>query len=77
LPQPADPAKPQLSAPSSSSEAVQAADLPGYGLAWLTGWLTGQHPAAAHVLAGAVFARCGIYQLSNLKDRCLAHCRCP
>jgi predicted metal-binding membrane protein len=25
----------------------------------------------------AVFAGCGVYQLSSLKDRCLAHCRSP
>jgi predicted metal-binding membrane protein len=25
----------------------------------------------------AVFAACGVYQLSRLKDRCLAHCRSP
>jgi predicted metal-binding membrane protein len=54
-----------------------AAGLPAYGLAWLAGWLTGMHPGAAHVLAVAVFAACGIYQLSSLKDRCLAHCRSP
>lgn len=54
-----------------------AAGLPAYGLAWLAGWLTGTHPSAAHVLAVAVFASCGIYQLSSLKDRCLAHCRSP
>ncbi len=48
-----------------------------YGLAWLAGWLTGRHPGAAHVLAVAVFAGCGVYQLSRLKDRCLAHCRSP
>jgi len=54
-----------------------AAGLPAYGLAWLTGWLTGRHPSAAHVMAVAVFAVCGIYQLSSLKDRCLAHCRSP
>jgi len=53
------------------------AGLPAYGLAWLTGWLTGRHPGAAHVLAVAVFAACGVYQLSRLKDRCLAHCRSP
>jgi predicted metal-binding membrane protein len=28
-------------------------------------------------MAVAVFAVCGIYQLSPLKDRCLAHCRSP
>ena len=53
------------------------AGLPAYGLARLTGWLGGTHPSAAHVLAVAVFAVCGIYQLSSLKDRCLAHCRSP
>ncbi len=54
-----------------------AAGLPAYGLAWLAGWLTAEHPGAAHVLAVAVFAVCGVYQLSSLKDRCLAHCRSP
>jgi len=54
-----------------------AAGLPAYGLARLAGWLTGQHPGAAHVTTVAVFAVCGIYQLSPLKDRCLAHCRSP
>jgi predicted metal-binding membrane protein len=54
-----------------------AVGLPAYGLAWLAGWLTGMHPGAAHVLAVAVFASCGVYQLSGLKDRCLAHCRSP
>ncbi len=54
-----------------------AVGLPAYGLARLTGWLAGQHPSAAHVLAVAVFAVCGVYQLSSLKDRCLAHCRSP
>jgi predicted metal-binding membrane protein len=54
-----------------------AAGLPAYGLAWLAGWLTGTHPGTAHVLAVVVFAVCGVYQLSSLKDRCLAHCRSP
>ena len=54
-----------------------AVGLPAYGLAWLAGWLTGKHPSAAHIMAVAVFAACGIYQLSSLKDRCLAHCRSP
>ena len=53
------------------------AGLPAYGLAWLAGWMTGRHPGAAHVFAVAVFAACGVYQLSRLKDRCLAHCRSP
>jgi predicted metal-binding membrane protein len=54
-----------------------AAGLPAYALARLAGWLTGRHPGAAHVLAVAVFAACGVYQLTRLKDRCLAHCRAP
>jgi predicted metal-binding membrane protein len=54
-----------------------AAGLPAYGLARLAGWLTGNHPSAAHIMAVAVFAVCGVYQLSSLKDRCLAHCRSP
>jgi predicted metal-binding membrane protein len=53
------------------------AGLPAYGLASAAGWLTGQHPDAAHVAAVTVFAGCGLYQLSRLKDRCLAHCRSP
>jgi predicted metal-binding membrane protein len=54
-----------------------AAGVPAYGLAWLAGWLTGMHPEAAHVMAVAVFGVVGVYQLSSLKDRCLAHCRSP
>ena len=54
-----------------------AAGLPAYGLAWLTGRLTGMHPGAAHILAVAVFAAAGLYQLTPLKDRCLSHCRSP
>jgi predicted metal-binding membrane protein len=54
-----------------------AAALPAYGLARLAGWLASGHPGAAHITAVAVFAACGIYQLSSLKERCLAHCRSP
>ena len=54
-----------------------AAGVPAYGLAWLAGQLTAMHPAGAHILAVAIFAACGGYQLSSLKDRCLAHCRSP
>ena len=54
-----------------------AAGVPAYGLAWLAGWLTGTHASAAHVMAVAVFAVCGIYQLTPLKNHCLAHCRSP
>jgi len=51
--------------------------VPAYGLAWLAGWLAGMHPTGAHILAVGIFAACGIYQLSSLKDRCLSHCRSP
>jgi predicted metal-binding membrane protein len=54
-----------------------AAGLPAFGLAGLAGWLTGRHPGAAHIAAVAVFAVAGAYQLSRLKDRCLARCRSP
>ena len=54
-----------------------AAALPAYGLAWLAGRLAGVRPAAATVLAVAIFAACGGYQLTPLKDRCLARCRSP
>jgi len=54
-----------------------AAGLPAYGLAALTGWLDSHHPGVAHGLAVAIFASCGVYQLTSLKDRCLAQCRSP
>jgi predicted metal-binding membrane protein len=53
------------------------AAVPAYGLAWLAGQLVGLHPAAAPVLAVAIFAACGVYQLTPVKDRCLARCRSP
>ena len=52
-----------------------AASVPGYGLARLAGWLGASHPSAARVLAVAVFAGCGLYQLSGPKRRCLERCR--
>jgi predicted metal-binding membrane protein len=54
-----------------------AVGVPAYGLAALAGWLTSMHPGTAHFLAVSLFAVCGIYQLSSLKDRCLSHCRSP
>ena len=53
------------------------AALPAYGLAWVAGRFVGFHPVAATVLAVAIFAACGLYQLTALKDRCLARCRSP
>jgi predicted metal-binding membrane protein len=53
------------------------AAVPAFGLGWLADRVVGRHPAAATWLAVAVFAACGVYQLTPLKDRCLAHCRSP
>jgi len=53
------------------------AGLPAYGLARMIDWLADAHPTAVRVLAVAVFASCGVYQLSSLKDKCLAQCRSP
>jgi len=44
-----------------------AAGLPAYGLALLTGWLPGQYPGVAHVLAVAVLTVGGVYRLSGLQ----------
>lgn len=52
------------------------AALPAYGLASFAR-LANDHPAAATGLAVAIYAACGAYQLTPLKDRCLAHCRSP
>ena len=61
----------------------------GYLLAWLayglvafaallgTQRLVRVAPGGAKWLGVAVFAAAGIYQLTPLKDRCLAHCRSP
>jgi predicted metal-binding membrane protein len=54
-----------------------AAAVPAYALAWFAGELVGTRPTAAKVLAAAIFAACGIYQLTPIKDRCLARCRSP
>jgi predicted metal-binding membrane protein len=53
------------------------AALPAYGLAWLAGRVVDGHAAAATALVVAIFAACGVYQLTPLKDRCLARCRSP
>jgi predicted metal-binding membrane protein len=54
-----------------------AAGVPAFGLAWLTGELAENHETAATVAAVVLFAACGLYQLTPLKDRCLRHCRSP
>ena len=48
-----------------------------FGLARLTGMIATTSPMAARVLAAAIFAIGGIYQLTPLKDRCLTRCRVP
>jgi|ERR1700722_1651041 len=53
------------------------AAVPAYGLAWLADRLAAARPTAATVLAVGIFAACGAYQLTPLKDRCLARCRSP
>lgn len=61
----------------------------GYALAWaatgiiaylLAGGLNDLvvgRPAMGRLVGSTMFAACGIYQLTSLKDRCLAHCRTP
>ncbi|MFF2201846.1 DUF2182 domain-containing protein [Streptomyces sp. NPDC058145] len=54
-----------------------AAGLPAYGLAAALGRVTSLPAMAGTVVAAAVFAVNGVYQLTPLKDRCLARCRSP
>lgn len=54
-----------------------AAGLPGYGLAVGLGRAASLPAAAGTAVAAAVFAVSGVYQLTPLKDRCLARCRSP
>ncbi|HEY7857017.1 MAG TPA: DUF2182 domain-containing protein [Candidatus Nanopelagicales bacterium] len=50
---------------------------PAYYLAWFAGGLVNTRSGAAKVLAVTIFGACGIYQLTPIKDRCLARCRSP
>jgi predicted metal-binding membrane protein len=54
-----------------------AVGLPVFGLAWIADRLVTAHPGAATALAALIFLVCGLYQLTPLKDRCLAHCHSP
>ena len=54
-----------------------AAALPAYGLAWLADRVVSDDQTAATALAAVIFLACGVYQLTPLKERCLAHCRSP
>jgi predicted metal-binding membrane protein len=51
--------------------------LPAFGLSALAGRVAMHHTGMAHALAVGVFVVCGVYQLTPLKDRCLARCRSP
>jgi predicted metal-binding membrane protein len=50
---------------------------PAYVLAWVAGRSLDAHTVTARGYAVAIFFACGIYQLTPLKDRCLAKCRSP
>jgi predicted metal-binding membrane protein len=53
------------------------AGIPAYLLTALAARLVSDHPVRATATAVAVFASCGVYQLTPLKSRCLRHCRSP
>jgi len=48
-----------------------------FGLSWCADTIATTSPRAATILASAIFAIGGIYQLTPLKDRCLKRCRVP
>ncbi|MFJ9566561.1 DUF2182 domain-containing protein [Streptomyces fuscichromogenes] len=54
-----------------------AAGVPGYALAAGLGRAADLPATAGTAVASAVFAVNGVYQLTPLKDRCLAKCRSP
>lgn len=54
-----------------------ASSLPAYGLAWLADRAVAGRPAAGTAAAVVIFAASGVYQLTPLKERCLARCRSP
>ncbi len=51
--------------------------VPAFGLAWIADRVAADQPGWATGAAVAIFATCGLYQLTPLKDRCLHHCRTP
>jgi predicted metal-binding membrane protein len=51
--------------------------VPAFGMASLLGSLEGRSPYAAAAARAVAFAAAGLYQLTPLKKRCLAHCRSP
>jgi predicted metal-binding membrane protein len=53
------------------------AGVPAYLLTALVARLVNQYPGGVTTVAVAVFAACGVYQLTALKSPCLKHCRSP
>jgi predicted metal-binding membrane protein len=49
----------------------------GYAAAWGGGRVAEAAPALAPWVAAVILVLAGLYQLTPLKDRCLAHCRSP
>jgi predicted metal-binding membrane protein len=54
-----------------------AAGIPAFGLLRLTGAVADGHDTLARAFAAAILVGAGLWQLSGVKDRCLAHCRSP
>ena len=54
-----------------------AAGVPAFALARGAGRLAAGNPRAGTVAAVAVYAVCGLYQLTPWKERCLSQCRSP
>jgi len=53
------------------------AGIPAFLLTAFAAQLVNEYPGGATTVAVAVFASCGVYQLTPLKSRCLKHCRSP
>jgi predicted metal-binding membrane protein len=51
--------------------------IPAFALAWGAGKIVTERSSWDSAAAAAIFASCGLYQLTPLKDRCLRHCRTP
>jgi predicted metal-binding membrane protein len=54
-----------------------ASGVPAYGLAVLVDEFVIAAPDIGMLMAVAIFAACGVYQLTPLKNACLSHCRSP
>ncbi len=54
-----------------------ATSLPAFGLAALVDEVVASSATAGTVMAVAIFAACGVYQITPLKYACLSHCRSP